>query len=74
VKSDNSQPVHKHVERLLYSREQTAEALGGVSNMTIVRLENDRKLRKVRLRGGAGKVFHLVEDVLALLQERLGNV
>ena len=50
------------VERLLYSREQTAHALGGVSVATIQRLENAGKLDKS---GWAGdqNVFHRVEQV-----------
>lgn len=52
--------------RLLYTREQTAQALGGISISSIIRLENDGRLRKVRLRGKTGQVFHNVSDIEAL--------
>jgi len=54
------------VRRLLYSREQTAEVLGGISIPTIIRLENEGRLSKVRLHGVTSKVFHKVEEVEAL--------
>jgi hypothetical protein len=38
-----------NVERLLYSRAQTAHALGGVSIATLIRMENAGLLDKVRL-------------------------
>ncbi len=36
------------VRRVLYTREQTAAALGGISRSMVIRLENDGKLSKVR--------------------------
>jgi hypothetical protein len=54
------------VRRLLYSREQTCEALGGISISSVIRLEREGRLSKVRLRGLTGKVFNPVEDVEAL--------
>jgi hypothetical protein len=61
------------VRRLLYTREQTGEALGGISVSSVIRLEQLGKLRKVRPHGGldkegrpTGQVFNPVEDVEAL--------
>jgi hypothetical protein len=54
------------VRRLLFTREQTAFALGGISVSSVIRLENEGKLGKVRLRGETGQVFNPVEDVEAL--------
>ena len=54
------------VRPLLYSREQTGAALGGVSVSYVIRLENDKKLSKVRLRGPMSQVFNRVEEVEAL--------
>jgi hypothetical protein len=54
------------VRRLLYTREQTAEALGGISVSSVIRLENEGRLRKVRLRGETGQVFNPAGDVEAL--------
>ena len=54
------------VERLLYSRAQTAHALGGISIATVLRIENKGLLDKVRLAGSHGAVFHRVEQVQAL--------
>jgi hypothetical protein len=67
-KGQSPTPVQKQPEsvaRLLYTREQTAYALGGVSIATIIRLENEGRLRKVRLRG-QGQVFNPSADVEAL--------
>ena len=54
------------VRRLLYAREQTAEALGGISISSVIRLEREGRLSKVRLRGLSGKVFNPVDEVEAL--------
>ncbi|MFZ2081143.1 MAG: hypothetical protein WAV38_31750 [Xanthobacteraceae bacterium] len=57
------------VEQLLYSREQTARALGGISVATILRMEARGLLDQVRVAGspkGKGAVFHRVEQVRAL--------
>lgn len=56
------------VRQLLYTREQTGAALGGVSVSTVIRLENEGKLRKVRLRGLTGQVFNPAVDVEALAE------
>jgi hypothetical protein len=37
------------IRRLLYTREQTGEALGGISISSVIRLEQDGCLSKVRL-------------------------
>jgi hypothetical protein len=60
---EHSRPV----ERLLYSRGQTAEALGGISIMTVIRMEQLGILPRVRLFGSRnGKVFHPAEKARAL--------
>jgi hypothetical protein len=58
--------MRESVQRLLYSREQTAEVLGGISISSVIRLERDGRLAKVRLRGA---VFHRCEDVHALASQ-----
>jgi hypothetical protein len=67
---ERQQPDREHtrsVERLLYSREQTAEALGGISIMTVIRMERRGILPRVRLLGSPnGKVFHPAEAVHAI--------
>jgi hypothetical protein len=54
------------VRRLLYTRAQTGQALGGISVSSVIRLEQDGKLRTVRLRGESGQVFIPAADVEAL--------
>ena len=55
------------IPRLLYSREQTRHALGGISVASVIRLENRGLLEKVRLAGGDnGQVLHRAEQVHAL--------
>ena len=58
------------IERLLYTREQTAELLGGVSISTIRRLEREKRLKPIRLSlSPTGQVFHQASDVHALIEE-----
>jgi hypothetical protein len=58
------------LERLLYSREQAAEQLGGVSTDTVRRLERQGRLKPVRLTGSrTGKVFYRAEQVHALIEQ-----
>jgi len=54
------------VRRLLYTREQSAYALGGISVSSVIRLEKEGLLGKVRLRGETGQVFNPAADVEAL--------
>lgn len=57
------------VEQLLFSRAQTAKALGDVSIATIQRMEARGLLDIVRIAGtpkGRGAVFHRAEQVHAL--------
>lgn len=55
------------VEQLLYSRAQTAKALGDVSIATVQRMENRKLLDVVRIAGSPkGAVFHRAEQVRAL--------
>jgi hypothetical protein len=57
-------------QRLLYSREQVAELLGGISVHTVRRLEAAGRLRPVRLtRSPTAMVFFRAQDVLALIEE-----
>ena len=57
------------VERLLYSRVQTAHALGGISIATVQRMEARGLLDKVRLAGSPnGAVFHRAEQVRKLAE------
>ena len=59
---------NESVPQLLYTRQQSGAALG-VSISTIIRLENEKKIRKVRLRGETGQIFNPVEDIEALASE-----
>jgi hypothetical protein len=57
------------IEQLLYTRAQTARALGNISIATVQRMENRKLLDKVRIAGtpkGKGAVFHRAEQVRAL--------
>ncbi len=57
------------VERLLYSRTQTAHALGGISIATVQRIERRGLLDKVRPAGSPkGAVFHRAEQVRKLAE------
>ena len=55
-------------QRLLYTREQTADVLGGISVGSVIRLEKAGRLKPIRLTGRkTGQVFHRAEDVLSLV-------
>ena len=55
--------------RLLYSRVQTREVLGGISNTSLQGLEKQGVLTPVRLTGKAlGNVFYRAEQVHALAE------
>jgi hypothetical protein len=62
------QAIAASVERLLFSRQQTRHALGGTSLASIIRLEDQGLLTKVRLAAGtrSGMVFHYAWQVRAL--------
>jgi hypothetical protein len=55
--------------RLLFSRRQTAELLGGISLNKVKQLEDAGVLDKVRLdrRSANGQVFHRASNVLAIV-------
>ena len=56
--------------RLLYSRAQVQEMLGGVSIMTLIRLEKDGKLTPRRLTGKrTGQVFYKAAEIEALVED-----
>jgi hypothetical protein len=60
--------------QLLYTRQQTAALLGGISLSTILRLERDHALKKIRLmRGKSAHVFHSAENVNALVAARIAQ-
>jgi len=60
-------PAPKPVERLIYSREQVAELLGGISIATVIRMERDGKLTAIRLTGKkTGQAFYKHADVMKL--------
>jgi len=51
-------------KRLLYSREQAGELLGGISRPTLIRLEKTGKLKAVRLsKGATTKVYYSHENL-----------
>jgi hypothetical protein len=59
------------VERLLYTRAQTGQALGDISVAQVKRLERQGLLTPKRLsRSPTGQVFHTVEQVRALAASR----
>jgi hypothetical protein len=56
--------------RLLYSRRQVAELLGGVDISYIRRLEKAGRLKPVRLtRSPSAMAFYRAQDVAALVEE-----
>ncbi len=68
-----AQSAGSHVEtttRLLYSREQVAGMLGGVSIATVRRLEREGRLKPVRLsRSPTAMVFFRAADVEVMIEE-----
>lgn len=55
-------------ERLLYTRKQACELLGGISRFTLLRLEAENRLRPVRLtRSPTSQVYYTREDLLGLV-------
>lgn len=54
--------------RLLYSRKQARELLGGISERTIKTLEDEGRLEAVRLRRAAGPVYYRHQDLLRIAQ------
>jgi hypothetical protein len=61
--------IIQEAEPLLVSRKQAAAMLGGVDISTIRRLEQEGRLRPVRLsRSAAGQVFFRIGDVRALAE------
>ncbi len=66
LKQQHREQRRESVPRVLYTREQTGAALGGISISSVIRLENEGKLRKVRLRGTTGQVFNPAQDVETL--------
>jgi hypothetical protein len=57
------------VEQVLYTRAQTAKALGDISIATVIRLENRGVLDKIRPSGSpSGAVFHRAKQVHQLAE------
>jgi hypothetical protein len=57
-------------DRLLYTRRQVAELLGGVDVSTVRRLEREGRLTPIRLTGRkTGQVFLRAEDVRKLIEQ-----
>jgi hypothetical protein len=55
--------------RLLYSRRQVAELLGGITVATVRQLEREGRLTPIRLTGRkTGQVFFTDENVRALIK------
>jgi hypothetical protein len=64
----------KSPERLLFSREQVAAMLGGISTATVRRMEADGRLHLLRLTGRrTGQVFYRRANVLALIEQASGD-
>jgi hypothetical protein len=58
------------LRQLLFSREQVAQMLGGISIATVRRLEHEGRLKPVRLsRSPTAMVFFRASDVDALIDE-----
>jgi hypothetical protein len=55
--------------KLLLTRKQAAERLGGISVSTIVRLEQEGRLQPVRLTPRSGQVFYRATDLEMLVEE-----
>jgi hypothetical protein len=61
-------------DQLLYTRQQTARVLGGISISSIIRLERLGLLKKVHLMPGqSAQVFHTAENVKALVAQRIAD-
>jgi hypothetical protein len=60
-------------QQLLYSRQQTAQALGYRSVASVIRLQREGVLRPIRLtKRRTGQVFYSVEEVRALASAKGG--
>jgi DNA-binding transcriptional MerR regulator len=58
--------------RLLYTRRQVAELLGGCDVSTVRRLEKQGRLKAVRLtKSATGMVYFRADDVIALVAEAI---
>ena len=57
-----------NTQPLLVSRDEACRMLGGVHKSTLVRLEADKKLTPVKLRGPLSNTFYRHEQVVALAQ------
>lgn len=55
---------------LLYSRKEAARLLGNVSIATIIRLEQQGRLKPIRLsRSPSAQIFFKASDLIALVEE-----
>ena len=65
--SDPRPPDPQFTQRLLYSRDQASELLGGFSLNSLARLEKAGALTPVRISGAArGRVFYRHNELMAL--------
>ena len=56
-------------QRLLYSRKQAGELLGGVSVATLKRLEDEGLLRPIKLsRSATAQTFYAADAIAALIE------
>jgi hypothetical protein len=65
---DEEPPAKSEKRRLLYSRRQAAELLGGVSERTLKTLEAEGRLKKVRLHRRKGPVFYTHDNLMEVAQ------
>jgi|GEM_PF-6933176 len=70
-----TKPPDNHVPvRLLFTRKQAAELLGGINHSTLRRLESAGLLKPVRLNPGPGAmVFYRADNVRAVAMEGIGT-
>jgi hypothetical protein len=63
-------------QQLLVTRQDAARMLGGVSIMTIIRLDADKNLRPIRLNSSSpnARVFYNTEDLIALARARRADI
>jgi hypothetical protein len=61
-------------QRLLYTRKQARELLGGISVFTLIRLEREGRLKPIRLsQSPTSQVYYVHDDLIALIAEARGE-
>jgi hypothetical protein len=62
-------------QRLLYTRKQARELLGGISVFTLIRLEREGRLKPIRLsRSPTSQAYYVHDDLIALIDEARGEL